>query len=154
MPSVRNLLMIAALASVVAVAGCEWLLISGAAGGGYVGAGPGVTQAFTDISNSAGAQHVGDAVQTWLTRGQLPLPVLPEGSHNFSIRVGADQVRVPGSRGARRVELFDGQTLLAEYVVAWDKTPEEYRVVSATNRLYEAPLDVSTVPVLPTYTGT
>ncbi len=83
-----------------------------------------------------------------------PLPVLPEGSHNFSIRVGADQVRVPGSRGARRVELFDGQTLLAEYVVAWDKTPEEYRVVSATNRLYEAPLDVSKVPALPTYTGT
>ncbi len=151
MRSFRNILMVAGLASVAMVCGCEWLLLSGAVGAGYVDSGARTTKAFTDCSNSGGAAYVGDAVQTWLNRNQLPVPVSGEGSHNYSLRVGTQGVDVKGSRGARRVELFDNDVLVADYVVAWDKTPEEYRVVSATNRLYDAPLDVTAVPVLPTY---
>ncbi len=147
----RNILMVVGLASVAMLCGCEWLLLSGAVGAGYVDSGAQTTKAFTDCSNSAGAAHVGDAVQTWLNRNQLPLPVSGEGSHNYSMRVGTQGVDVTGSRGARRVELFDNGNLIAEYVVAWDKSPEEYRVVSATNCLYDAPLDVTAVPPLPTY---
>ena len=113
--------------------------------------GPEVTQRLTDMSNSGGAVYVGDAVQMWLDRGQLPMPVLPEGSHSFSVRVGTQQVRVPGSRGARIVQLFDNGNPVAEYLVAWDRTPEEYRVVSATNLLYDRPLDATNVPALKTY---
>jgi len=151
MSSLRNILLVAVLASVAGVAGCEWLLLTGAVGGSYVASGERATQALTDQANSTGALYVDDAVQTWLNRGQLPLPDLAEGSHSLSIRVGTQQVRVPGSRGARRVELFADDLPIAEYVVAWDKVPEEYRVVSATNLLYDKPLDVENVPVLPTY---
>ena len=152
MRSLRPVLLIAVLASAALLSGCEWLLLWGGTSGGYIATGPDATKAFTDMSNSAGAANVGHAVETWLDRGQLPMPVLAEGSHNFSVRVGSDQVDVKGSRGARRVALFDNGAVVAEYVVAWDKTPEEYRVVSATNRLYDAPLDVASVPVLTTYT--
>ncbi len=151
MRSLRHILIVAGMASVAMLCGCEWLLVSGAASECYVETSGPMTKAFTDCSNSAGAAHVGDAVQTWLNRNQLPMPVSNEGSHSYSVRVGGQGVDVKGSRGARRVELFDNGVLIAEYVVAWDKTPEEYRVVSATNRLYDAPLDVASVPVLPTY---
>ena len=59
-------------------------------------------------------------------------------------------VNVKGSLGARAVELWDRNRLVAEYVVAWDRQPEQYRLVSAQNKLYGGELDVSAVPVLQT----
>ena len=36
------------------------------------------TNILTDVYNVRGEKHVADAVKTWLDRGQLPLPVLPD----------------------------------------------------------------------------
>lgn len=151
MSSVRRILLVAVVASLPAFAGCEWLVLTGAVSGGYVASGEKSTQDLTDQVNSNGAVYVGDAVQTWLNRNQLPLPALSDGSHSFSVRVGSELVRVPGARGARRVELFDNGNPIALYVVSWDKNPAEYRLVSATNLLYDQPLEVDKVPLIPTY---
>jgi hypothetical protein len=151
MSSVHRILLVVVVASLPVFAGCEWLLLTGAVGGGYVASGEKSTQNLTDKVNSNGAVYVGDAVQTWLNRNQLPMPALPDGSHSFGVRVGSELVRVPGARGARRVDLFDNGAPIASYVVSWDKNPAEYRLVSATNLLYDQPLEVENVPLIPTY---
>lgn len=145
----RKVLVLVVLVAAAAASGC---LVGGVASGGtaYVVEGPQMTKRFTNISNTGGMLHVEDAVRTWLIRGQLPLPVMDEGVHEFSIRT-ARWAKVTGARGGRVVQVCDGEEIVAEYTVAWDKVPVEYRLVSATNMLYAGELDVSEVPVLRTY---
>ena len=150
MRSARTVLLLIGAMGLAMTAGCQWLGMWAGAHALYVVGSEPMTKAATDMSNSGGAAYVGQAVTMWLDRNQLPMPVLPEGPHDFSVRVGV-AVDVKRARGARVVELLDGPQLIAEYVVAWDKTPEEYRLVSATNRVYEGALDVSDVPVIQTY---
>ena len=147
MLSGRKPLLLLLVLPVVLTAGCQWLLLTGAVGGTYIATSDQHTKDWTDLFNSEGAKHVEDAMRIWLDRGQLPMPVLPEGSHNFAFRVGK-AVDVKCSRGARTVEFYDNDRLVADYVVAWDRRPEEYRLVSATNRLYDGVLSVDDVPVL------
>lgn len=143
------------VATVICVGGCAvpgYIFLGGLAGGGavytdYCENGAVMTQSITTFYNRDEANQVGDAVRVWLDRTQLPLPVLADGPHNFSERV-ARVVNVPDSRGARAVDLYDNGNLVAEYVVAWDRQPPQYRLVSATNLLYEGKLDVEDVPEL------
>ena len=151
MQRIRNFLPVAAVLSLVLTAGCQWLGLTAVVGGGYLADSDNMVQKYTALSAVDGAARVGDAVQLWRERDQLPMPVLAEGSHSFSITIAPGQVNVKGSRGARTVRLFDNGDAIADYVVAWDRTPYEYRLVSATNLLYDAPLDVADVPTLPTY---
>ena len=127
-------------------------------GGCLVGAVAGVSGAYvltakeqtrigTEIYNLGGDEYVEAAVKVWLERGQLPLPVLPEGTHNFALKK-TDGVQVPHSRGARVVELYDNGSRIATYVIAWDRRPVEYRVEKATNLLYAGKLDPKSAPVI------
>jgi hypothetical protein len=150
MLSGRKSLLLLIVLPVVLTAGCQWLALTGVVGGAYVDSGPQATKNFTDLSNQDGAKHVEDAMRVWIDRGQLPMPVLPEGSHSFATRVeGAVQVK--SARGARLVRLFDNNHVVADYVVAWDRRPEEYRLVSVTNRIYDSVISVDSVPTLQTF---
>lgn len=151
MPRFRTILLVAVLASPVLLGGCQWLILSGLMGGGYAAGGPQMTDDYTQMAGADGAAHVGAAVTTWRERDQLPMPKLAEGPHVFAIAMAPGKVLVKGSLGARKVQLLDNGDAVAEYVVAWDKQPYEYRLVSARNLLYDAPLDVSEAPTLPTY---
>jgi hypothetical protein len=109
---------------------------------------PAQTKAYTEISNVPGGRYLTSAVETWLERGQLPLPEgLADGTHRFSIDVG-DRVEVPHSRGARIVHLYAGGRLIADYTVLWDRRPPEYRLHKAESRLYAGELDVTGTPTL------
>jgi hypothetical protein len=144
----RNALLLLLVLPIVMTAGCAWLAVTAGVGTGYIVHGEQATKNWTDCMNASGQKHVEDAVRVWLDRGQLPMPVLPDGSHSFAIRVGKEAVQVKEAKGARNVELFDNDRPIAAYVVAWDRSPEEYRLVSATNRLYDSELKVDNVPPL------
>ncbi len=82
--------------------------------------------------------------------GELPLPVLGDGVHSFHLKAG-NFAEAKGAQGARIVQLLDGEVIIAEYTVAWDRVPPQYRLVAARNLLYDGELDVSKVQVLKTY---
>jgi len=142
----RKALVLVVILLVPSLGGC---LVGAVAGGGsaYVLTSQQQTALGTDIFNLGGDEYVEDAVKTWLARGQLPLPVLPDGTHTFGVRRG-EGVKVKHSRGARVVTLYDGGRPIATYVIAWDRRPLEYRVHKATNLLYAGELDASTAPVI------
>ena len=117
------------------------------AGGAYVLTAKKQTEVGTEMYNLGGDEYVKDAVKVWLERGQLPLPVLREGTHNFALKKTSG-VKVPHSRGARTVELYDNGSHIATYVIAWDRRPVEYRVEKATNLLYAGKLDPKSAPVI------
>jgi hypothetical protein len=115
---------------------------------GYVLTSKDQTTAYSEISNMPGGRELVPAVDTWLARGQLPLPEgVADGQHNFSVDVG-DRLTVPSMRGARIVHLYDNGKLIADYTVVWDGRPPEYRVHEAQSRLYQGKIDVSKVPPL------
>lgn len=146
----RKALVLAVIVLAPMLGGCaESMLVSSvaAAGGAYMLTEQQQTDAMTDIGNLGGDAYVEDAVRVWLERGELPLPVLPDGSHSFRAKKG-DAAKVQHARGARVVRLYDGKQLVATYVVAWDRRPLEYRVHEATNMLYAGELDVKTTPVI------
>jgi hypothetical protein len=147
----RMVLLLAVIASVPLAAGCEWVMLSAETGAAYEATAKPATAALTKVAYVEGSMYVGEAVRVWMERGQLPLPfeALGDGVHQFSIHP-TTSVNVKGSLGARTVELWDRNQLVAEYVVSWDRKPEEYRLVSARNKLYGGDLDVSSVPVLQT----
>jgi hypothetical protein len=132
-------------------AGCQAPIVWGTAafGGAYVATGEAQTEGLTYMSQSAGGNDVQEAVDYWLARGELPIPVLPDGVHSFSTKKG-ELVRAQNSTGAQVVELYDGGRLIAEYVVSWNKQPVEYRLDRAVNRLYDGKLDVANVPIIKT----
>jgi len=130
-------------------AGCEWVTLATGTGVAYEATAKPATQAMTQLVHVEGSLYVSEAVRLWMERGQLPLPVLEDGVHDFSIRP-TKAVTVKGALGARTVELWDRNRLVAEYIVCWDRKPEEFRLVSARNRLYGGDLDVTSVPVLKT----
>ena len=130
-------------------AGCQWLTLAAGTEAAYEVTATPATDRLTNLAHVEGSLYVGEAVKVWMDRGQLPLPVLEDGVHEFDIRP-TKYVEMKGSLGARVVELWDRNRLVAEYVVSWDRRPEEYRLVSAQNKLYEGELDVSAVPVLKT----
>jgi len=147
----RTVLLAAAVACVPLVAGCEWVMLTAGTGAAYEATAKPTTDALTQVAHVEGSLYVDKAVKVWMERGQLPLPLdaLTDGVHDFDIR-STKSVTVKGSLGARVVELWDHGRLVAEYVVCWDRKPEQYRLVSATNKLYGGQLDVSAVPVLQT----
>jgi hypothetical protein len=157
MLSGRKALLLGVVLLAPVIQGCVlggYLASAGALTVGYAALSEPATTGMTDISSVGGVRYVEDAVKIWLERDQLPLPVLEEGEHTFTIR-STGFVRVKGARGARVVQLkekYKGQDrLIAEYVVSWDSTPEQYTLVRAVNRLYAGKLDVSSTPVLKTY---
>jgi hypothetical protein len=147
----RIMLLVAAVACMPLLAGCGWVTLTAATGVGYETTAKSTTDDFTKLAFIEGSMYVDKAVKVWMDRGQLPLPLdaMADGVHDFSIR-STTSVNVKGSLGARAVELWDRNRLVAEYVVAWDRQPEQYRLVSAQNKLYGGELDVSAVPVLQT----
>jgi len=144
MPTHRKVVLLMVVALAPTVSGCLVGAVAGA-GTAYWLTAPQQTEVMTTLWNQSGENYVEDAMKTWLDRGQLPLPVLPDGMHTFSL-LKTDYVTVPHALGAQTVALYDRGRLIAEYVVAWDRRPLEFRVAKATNRLYDGDLDVSTTP--------
>ena len=118
--------------------------------GGYIATSEPATECLTNLSSVGSAFDVEDAVREWLNRGQLPLPVLGDGVHPFHLKAG-NFAELTGARGARIVQLLDGEVVIAEYTVAWDRVPPEYRLAAARNLLYDGELDVGRTHVLKTY---
>ena len=146
----RRLIFAALMALTAFTAGCPiGLVVTGTTTGYIAGSEPG-TEALTNVSHVWPVADVENVVTEWMNRGQLPLPVLDDGVHTFYLRQGKF-TPARGGLGARVVELLDGQQVVAEYAVAWDRTPVEYRLLWARNLLYDGELDVSKVPVLKTY---
>lgn len=143
-----KLLAVVVLACAMAQPGCQLTAMSAlgaGAGAGYVNRSKDATKQLTTRFNREGSMYVEDAVKTWLDRGQLPLPALPDGMHNFSVLKG-DLAAVQKARGAQVVHLYDGQRLIADYTIAWDRRPMVFRVDKAVNRLYEGELKTDAVP--------
>ena len=124
-------------------------VVTGATGA-YVATSEPATECLTNLSSVGPVVDIEDAVREWLNRGELPLPVLGDGVHTLHLKAG-DFAEVKGARGARIVQLLDGEVVIAEYTVAWDRVPPEYRLAAARNLLYEGELNVDRVPLLKTY---
>jgi len=153
----RKILTATLIALAACMQGCliSWPLASSTAvvtgtTGAYVATSEPATECLTNLSSVGPVVNVTDAVREWLNRGELPLPVLGDGVHTFHLKAG-DFTGVKGARGARIVQLLDGEVVIAEYTVAWDRVPPEYRLAAARNLLYEGELDVGRVPILKTY---
>ena len=146
----RRILLGLIIASAAVVQGCAIGAGVTGASAAYVITGEQSTNGLAELRNREGQPEAEHAVKEWLDRGQLPLPVLDDGVHDFRIRP-AKYVKVPRSRGAQIIELWDGESVIVEYVVSWDRQPAEYRLVKAVNRLYAGKIDVSDVPVLKLY---
>jgi hypothetical protein len=142
----RKTLLLLCVVALTGLPGCLMGAI-GASSTAYVGSSRATTEGLTDLSNSAGAEKCEAAVTEWLVRGELPLPVLESGTASFAIR-GSRRAKVNGVKGAQIVELWDRGSLVAEYVVVWERSPEQYRLYQATNRRYDKPLEVKGVAIL------
>lgn len=136
---------------IVLMASVQGCLVGSTAGvtGYYVTRSKPMTARMTEASNAGGVLDVEEAVKIWLQRNQLPVPVF-DGRQEFKVRA-TQMVQIKGMKGGRKVELLAGEKPIAEYVVSWDKTPLEYRVLLAKNLLYGGNLNVDNVPVLKTY---
>lgn len=145
----RKILLVTVMVLAACVQGCLMGAIA-ATTSTYVATSKPATEALTDASRIRACVHVEDALEEWMRQRQLPIPVLDPGTHAFRIR-SADFVKVKGAAGARVVELWDGERLIAEYTVSWDRMPVEYRLASVRNLVYDEKLDVSNVPVIKTY---
>jgi hypothetical protein len=135
----RIMLLVAAAVCLPLLTGCNWVMLTAVTGTGYEATAQTTTENLTKLAFIEGSMYVDKAVKVWMDRGQLPLPLdaMADGVHDFSIR-STTPVNVKGSLGARAVELWDRDRLVAEYVV------------SANNKIYGGDLDVSAVPVLQT----
>ncbi|HUW58895.1 MAG TPA: hypothetical protein VMZ92_19820 [Planctomycetota bacterium] len=146
----RRMLLAALMVLTAFTPGCPFVVAGTSMGSTYVVGSEPATAGLTAGAHLEPAKGVVDAVTEWMNRGQLPLPVMGDGVHAFYLRAGK-LVPAGGAQAARVVELFDGQQLVAEYGVAWDRAPVEYQLIWARNLLYEGTLDVSKVPVIKTY---